>query len=681
MQTSLAWLNAHLDQPVSAEEASSVLTGLGFPVEAIESVTTSAGTSDTALDVEITSNRPDCLSHLGLARELSAATGRALIAPDDAEPEATDQPVDDITSVDNQSSELCPVYTARVVRGVTVGPSPKWLADRLEAIGLRPINNVVDVTNYVLFELGQPLHAFDMQTLAEQRIVVRPAAKGESFKAIDESEHTLDDSMLVIADAKRPVAVAGVMGGAATEVSDATADVLLESAMFEPLSVRRTARTLKLASDSSYRFERGVDPLGIERASRRAAALIQHLAGGSIAEGRIRAGEPEPEPTAVSLRPERANQLLGLDPPVISDQQAQYLDRLGLSPKQNGEAIRCTIPPRRLDLVREVDLIEEIARLHGLDQVPVQQKIHIVARPPQTRVSARQTLGRALAAHGYHETITFSFLEPGQGEPFLPAEASPATVEAQRQSAQSMLRPALLPSLLICRKANQDLGNRDVQLYECAACWHEQQGAIAERDHLALLADAPHAEAALRSMRGTLEELIEQLGGQPSRAGCAVEPIEDTRFHTAGRFAVNGQEVGRFGCVSQALQQRFDLQTPVVAAELDLPSLLALYPPQRGGGALPRYPGIERDISVVVEETVPWQRIDRAVAEAEPALLEGLDFLDVYRGKPIAKGQKSVSFRLRFRDPTRTLRHEEVDPQVQSVIDQLKRDANAELRG
>jgi len=681
MHTSLAWLNDYLDHPVHVDEAEALLNQIGFPIE--ERLATGGGNGDgqAVLDVEITSNRPDCLCHLGLARELSAASGRGLITPPSELPAENTDDVASLTNVHTEEKHLCPVYTARVVRGVDVKPSPRWLTDRLEAIGLRPVNNIVDVTNYVLFELGQPLHAFDLNALDQQRIVVRRAHTGEPFQAIDNSEHKLDDSMLVIADASRPVAVAGVMGGAATEVGDTTRDILLESAIFDPLSVRRTSRALKLSSDSSDRFERGVDPCGVELASRRAAALIQQLAGGEIARGVVREGEDEPAPRSVRVRATRSNQLLGFEPALNIDQQCQYLDRLGLSPQPNGDTITCHVPPRRLDLEREVDLIEEIARLHGLDRVPVREKIHIVARPPQTPVVARQTLGRTLAAHGYHETITFSFLEPAQAKPFLPEGTEPATVEQERLRAQSMLRPSLIPSLLVCRKANQDLGNRDVHLYECAACWHQNNADIIENDRLALLSDAPDAEHAIRSMRGTLEELIEQLGGGPQRRATTIEPVDDGHYQAAASLKLEDQPIGRFGLLSTDRQEQFDLQTPVVVAELDLPTLIGLYPPVRQVGALPRYPGIERDLSIIVDETVPWQKVDAAIHRAEPALLEGIAFLDVYRGKPIAKGQKSLSFRLRFRDPSRTLRHEEVDPQVQRVIVQLQQHTGAELRG
>jgi phenylalanyl-tRNA synthetase beta chain len=678
MNTSLAWLNQYLRKPVTAERVDSTLTSVGFPIEERHEVTTTAGAGDTALDVEITANRPDCLCHLGLARELAAADDIPLGPPACDPPSGTAQPVQQATGVDLQEPELCPVYTARVIRDVRVGPSPQWLAARLEAIGLRPINNVVDVTNYVLFELGQPLHAFDLRTLNQQRIVVRRAEAEEPFRAIDGNQHKLDNDMLVIADGERPVAVAGVMGGAETEVSEATADILLESARFDPLSVRRTSRRLKLASDSSYRFERGVDPAGVELASCRAVELILQTAGGELAEGVIRRGEEEPAPHTVTMGDSRCRSLLGIDIP--ADQQAGYLDRLGLSPHVAAGTLTCRVPSRRKDLQREVDLIEEVARMHGLDRVPVQEKIHIVARPPQAAALARQAANRTLAAHGYHEAITFSFVAPKQARPFLPEGTEPVEVEQQRV-AQSALRPALAPSLLICRKANQDRGNRDVRLFECATSCYWHDGRIEEREQLALLADAEQSQEAVRALRGTIEELIERLGGQPQRQAMTIEPVEDARFQAGGRLLLEGGSIGRFGLISQRLQDQFDLQTPVVLAELDWPALQDLYPPQVAVGELPRFPGIERDLSIVVDESVPWRQVEATVRQPAPAMLEAVTFLDTYRGKPIPKGQKSVSLRLRFRDPERTLRHEEVDPQVNAVIEALKQSVGAALRG
>lgn len=688
MRTSLAWLNDYLDRPLEAEEAERALTAVGFPLDGREAVTTSTGARDVMLDVEVTSNRSDALSHLGLARELAAATGRTLQPPPSAVPvEAGERPVDQLTRVANEAEDLCPVYTARVVTGVTIGPSPGWLVDRLEAAGLRPINNVVDVTNFVLLELGQPLHAFDLATLAERRIVVRRARGGERFVAIDSSRHTLDDAMLVIADAERPVALAGVMGGLETEVGETTTDILLESARFDPLSVRRTSRATKLASDSSFRFERGVDPRGVELASRRAAELIVELAGGALAPGVIRAGEPEPEPRQVTMRPERCRALLGVD--VSDEQQLDHLEALGLAPKRVADRLTCTIPTYRLDLEREVDLIEEVARMHGFDHVPMRDRITLEVRPVQPTIAARRELGRVLTAHGYHEAVTFSFLAPDAAQRFVPPGREPVALADAGRRAEPTLRPALLPSLLSCRKTNQDHGNENVRLFETAATWTRagEAGEPREQTRLALLCDAarPDDQHAARALRGAIEALIEHLGGPSARRQLRIEPIDEAtqapHFAAAATVALGDQTLGTLGAIAQATADAFDLKVAVFGAELALDPLIALYPPARRVAAQPRFPAIERDLSVVVDDAARWRDIERAVHDAGPALLEAVRFLDTYRGKPIAKGRKSVSFRMVFRDPDKTLRHEEVDPQVEAVIAALRDAVGAELRG
>ncbi|MEL7089122.1 MAG: phenylalanine--tRNA ligase subunit beta, partial [Planctomycetota bacterium] len=405
MKISLHWLNDYLDPPVPADAVDRLLTGHGFPIEDRIEIDRGPVRGDVMFDVEVTSNRGDCLSHVGLAREIAAATGATLNAPLCGLPAAAGQPVDTLTDVDLQAAEACPLYTARVITGVTVGPSPGWLVAKLEAVGLRSVNNVVDVTNFVLLELGQPLHAFDLGKLAGQEVVIRHAIEGEKFTGIDGTRHELRADMLVVADNEKPQAVAGVMGGLDSEVGQTTADILLESAIFAPLSVRKTSRALKLASDSSFRFERGVDPAGVERASRRAAALIVELAGGTLAEGVIRVGalaEKETEPHTLTLRAARCQKLLGIN--LSAQQQADYLKRIGLPARTDGESVIANIPTFRLDLAREVDLIEEIARLHGMDAIPMKPKLELVAKPPQASVQAKRLIGDALVAHGYHET-------------------------------------------------------------------------------------------------------------------------------------------------------------------------------------------------------------------------------------------------------------------------------------
>jgi len=677
MKISLEWLNEYLDRPVDRDEAERLLTEQGFPIEESDEA------SDGVVDVEVTSNRSDCLSHVGVAREIVAGSDRRMAWPDDRAATAGTESVEQAARVDNEATDLCPLYTARVIHGVKVGSSPAWMARRLEAVGLRSVNNVVDVTNYVLLETGQPLHAFDMVRLAGRRIVVRRAARGESFVAIDGSKHMLDEQVLVIADDAQPVAVAGVMGGVESEVGPDTADVLLESAIFDPLAVRRASRKLKLASDSSYRFERGVDPLGVEVASRRAAALICQVAGGRLAPGVISVGGDAPSSRAVTMRVDRCRALLGLD--LDGDRMVDLLERLGLNPRLAGGRIACSIPSFRLDLDREVDLVEEVARLHGLDQIQVNERIRIVARPVTPNVAARQCLGRVLTAHGFHETITSTFLLPRYGDPFVPDGARAVRVDESRSGGGgSVLRPSLLPSLLVCRKSNQDAGNTHLNLYEVASTWSRRDADIAERQVLAMISDvssdsdvADQRQKMMRRMRGTLEELASNLVGRNAIAFAAA-PVKN--LESSARIELHGRQVGVAGIADAALQNMFGIHGPVAVAELDLAALIEKYPPLPQVVRLPRFPAVERDLSIVVQDAVRWDDIKRLVQPVDTPLLEDLVFLTIYRGMPVPPGYKSVSFRMIFRSADTTLRHEQVDKQIGEVVDRLKRELNAELR-
>lgn len=687
MKTSLHWLNDYLDQPIDADEAEQLLTDSGFPFDGRDDVALSAGGSDVLLDVEVTSNRSDCLSHLGLARELVAASDRNLQPPDVKLPDAPGTPaaqapdVTSLTSVTVDCPDTCPVYTARVIDNIKIGPSPDWLIGKLEAVGLRPVNNVVDITNFVLLELGQPLHAFDMDKLAEHRIVVRNAAKGEPFVAIDGSKHALDPSMMVIADASKPVAIAGVMGGLESEVSDSTTRVLLESATFDPLSVRTSSRRLKLASDSSYRFERGVDPLAVEQASRRAAALMVELAGGTLTQGVIRIGADEPSPEKIAHDPQRCRDLLGVD--LTDQQQADLLDQLHLSPEIRDGQITCTVPTYRLDLTRPVDLIEEVARLYRLDRIPVNKRISIDVQPPQPKVAAKRRLADVLESHGYFETVNFSFVSEQAGKPFLPAGSEPVLIDDERRKAEPMLRPSVLPSLLRCRKLNQDAGNQNVKLYETAQVWCKRDGQIIESSRLGMLADAPDAEAALRSLRGVMTSLIEQLAGAEAAQSLQVtpmDPADGSQLSPGGGLSMGDSQIGTFGLLAKPQQDQLSLTVPVVVAELDVAEVFAAYPPAHDAVALAKYPGIDRDLSLIVDEAVTWQAIDQVVAEAHLEYLTGVSLVGLFRGKPITRGSKSVSLRLHFQNPDRTLRHDEVDPQIKQLIDLAAKKLDAQVR-
>lgn len=681
MKASIDWINTYLSSPIARDEAINALKQAGFPEDGCETVSLSNGGSAEWIDFEVTSNRGDVLSHTGLARELSAVTDRSLVLPVAATSDTASGSIADYVSLDIQAPDACPLYTARVIKGVKVGPSPDWLVERLESVGQRSINNVVDITNFVLLEYGQPLHAFDLGKIPGGKIVVRYAADGEPMKTLDGQTHKLKPEMLVIANGQAPVALAGVMGGHDSEVTDATTDILLESAIFAPLVVRTASRRLKLATDSSFRFERGACPWRVEMASLRAMQLILELAGGQAVEGVIEAGPGVAAPKPITLRLNRCRQIFGI--PIDDQAICDCLSRLGLSPQPNGDAVVCTPPSFRLDLKREIDLIEEVARVHGLHQIPVQDTLRLRARPPQDAVKAKQRLHAVYSAHGYQEAVTYSFVPESSGQLFVDASAKPVMIADERRKQEPMLRPSALPSLLACRKLNQDVGNHNVRLYEIGSAWQQQGEDRVETVQLAWIADGQPKtmDSALRQVRGLATDCLQRLGKAEAVAKMTVEPTEAAGFDTAARVLVDGQAVGVYGVLSQAVLDTFDLQTPVVAGTLVLEALLPLYPPAPGLRALPRFPGIERDLSIVVEETVTWAQIQETIQGTSPALLVDLGFVGIYRGKPIVKGQKSVTLRMVFRDDARTLRHEEVDPQVASVVSALAEKLQAQLRG
>lgn len=674
MKVSLHWLNRLLEPAIDIDETERLLTAGGFPVEDTEAVG-----DDTMIDVEVTSNRPDVLSHVGVAREIAARSEHTLNTPACDPPAEAGSAVDALASVENEAPDLCTLYTARVITGIKVGQSPDWLVQALEAVGQRSVNNIVDITNFVLLELGQPLHAFDLAKLAGNKVIVRKATKDERFEAIDHSRHKLQDDMLVIADGDKPVALAGVMGGAESEVTDTTTDLLIESAMFDELAVRRASRKLKLFSDSSFRFERGVDPLGVEKASQRCCELIMELAGGTLAQGVIRVGQDDPSPAVLTLRTQRTRDLLGIE--LSANRQAGLLEALGIQTNVDDEQLTATIPSYRLDLAREIDLIEEIARQHGLANIPTNEKINIVAHHPQDNVEAKRIIVETLVAHGYYETITPSLITNDHAKAFVDADAA-ATLVGDMRRADNTLRPSPLPSLLSCRKLNQDAGNAGVKLFELASGWQKDDGSISEQRSLTLLRDAGDGQQALRETRSTIEETLTALAGEQIAAsgGIVITPAEIEGYATAAAIVLSGTPLGVFGVIDKPLADRFGLQTQLIAAQLDLDSLITLYPPKHEAGELPKYPAIERDLSVVVDEATPWQQIADTIATANPALLESADFVGTYRGKQVGKGKKSVTLRMQFRDPVTTLRHDQVDPQVETVVKALGEKVGAELR-
>lgn len=453
MKISLNWLSDYIETGLDPERIAEILSDLGFPCEGIEKIE-----GDTVLDIEITSNRGDCLGHIGLARELAAATGKELKIPV-VELDESDKNVSELASVEIAEPDLCGRYTARVIEGVTIGPSPDWMAKRLEAVGMRSVNNVVDATNYAMMETGQPPHAFDYAKITDGRIIVRKAAPGERIVSIDGSRCDLSPDMLVITDPRGPVAVAGVMGGLETEVSDATTTVLLEDAYFDPVSIRTTSRRLALPSEAAFRFERIVDIEAIDWASKRTCQLITQVAGGKIAAGVVDAYPKKRAPKEVTQRLARLKRVLGIEVP--QDEAMRILSALCFEPRLEGDSIACLAPSWRSDVYREADLIEEVARVYGYNKVPTERKIRIEVVPVDPRQKMAERVGAYLNACEFYETINVTFIEDSVAELFVEGGLDGhLTVKDESRKGASLLRQSLIGSLLGVLRTNLNAKNQ-----------------------------------------------------------------------------------------------------------------------------------------------------------------------------------------------------------------------------
>jgi phenylalanyl-tRNA synthetase beta chain len=678
MIVSLNWLAeyvplSHSGRNVSVEELTHRLTMSGLNLEEFHAVG-----SDTAIDLEVTSNRPDCLGHLGIAREISVLFDRPLTIPaavvrESAEKTAT------ATRVSIECPDLCHEYHARLIRGVKIGPSPAWLRDRLQVAGVNSVNNVVDITNYVMLECGQPLHAFDFDKLRGGQIVVRRARPGETITAIDQRSYPLSTDMCVIADAERSVAVAGVMGGLDTEISDRTVSVLIETASFEPLSVRATARTLKLHSPSSYRFERRVDRRNLDWASRRCCELILQLAGGELLAGSVVAGDTLPaRRPAVTLRFHKAGELLGM--PIPADECIQILTRLGLhGTAQSSESADFEPPSWRPDLLRECDLIEEVARIYGYDRIPDDSTLPVIATSRTTRERVCDGIRAHLTACGLYEALTLSFVSEAQRQVFRPrGEQVAVTVSHSSRSHENQLRQSLVPSLLHCRRQNERHGTANAELFEIAKVYlsagqgqSEQQ---AEPSMLALVSGRSFS-----AVRGIVESLLAQLA---PHAVLTADPVELPEF-AAGRGAmlrVNGEFFGWLGELDRSVTDAVDLQDAVTMAEVEVHVLERVFEPSRTCTPLPRFPLITRDLNFVLPETLPWKDLTAVASAAGGRLLQSVSFSGQYRGRQIEPGHKSYVMTCRFLAPDRTLTAEEVDDAVRSILSACENQLSARLR-
>ena len=670
MIVSKSWLADYVDLSMPLERLTDRLTISGLNLEGIEEM---AG--DTAIDLEVTSNRPDCLGHVGVAREVAVLFGSQLKKPD-PRPTAGGTAVEKLTSVTLDCPELCPRYTARVIRGVKIGPSPDWLAERLKTLGIAVINNVVDITNYVLMECAQPIHAFDFAKLAGGRIVVRPSRPGERFTAINHQEYDLPKGTCVIADAERAVALGGVMGGADTEVSEATVDLLIEAADFAPLSIRRTARRLNLHSPSSFRFERGVDPEGIDWASRRCCELILELAGGELAEGVVDVGEPPGEREPIELRYHEIKRVLGIEIP--EKEVHSILTALGCRETEAGGGSLKTVPPTwRADLVREIDLVEEVARIHGYDQIPEDAGVRMVASTRTKDDRVLDEVRTVMTSAGFDEAMTLSTVEPEWLEVFRGwTDAEPLATSTPVLRRANELRQSLLPSLLAARRTNETLSNRVIELFETAKVYLPQaSGLPVEKRMLGITSGGTY-----RELKGVVEGLVGRLA--PAEE-LAVEAT-DLPLFTPGAGAelrLAGKPLGYLGEVAPDALEKFDLRGGTVVAEIDLEFLLEHAQLTRTASPLSPYPPVGRDLNVVFDESVRWADVERIVRTSGGDLLESIAFQEEWRdAKRLGPGKKSLLFAIQLRSGEGTLTSEQCDSVRDAIVKELGSKLAGELR-
>lgn len=688
MNISFNWLKEIVDIDLPVDEVAMRLTNFGLAVEGVHSYG-----EDSILDIDLTSNRPDCLSHLGVAREVAAIAGRELEAP--AVSSLVPLPAvlaEGIVKI--QDADLCHRFTARIIRNVTVEPSPKWLTDRLESIGERSINNVADITNYVMHELGQPMHAFDLDKLAGNRIVVRRAKSGERLMTLKDIECELDDTVLAICDAEKPVAIGGVVGGLESSITNETINVLLEVAYFKRESIRATARKLGLATEASYRFERGVDIENVIRASNRAAELICDLAKGQAAD--LIDVFPTPhapnEITSTDI-PAATRRLTSLDVPLTECNR--ILSDLGI--KNNGDVY--TSPSWRYDLAIEEDLVEEVARHAGYDKIADELPPAFHAGEYQPNEERERPLRQTLAHLGFDEALSYSFIDAGHDDIF---ELSPGLINTAsdqkfielRDSVVEgavRMRPSILPGLLDAVRLNLNHQRRDIKLFEIGTVFAAAagEGDVLPKEEklfsLAITGGEVEADRANPSRpldfydaKGAVEAALGAIGLTAPLFTAA--NVKHLREGQAAAVSVDGQAVGCVGRLSDDLAARYKFRQPVFVAELSLQTLLEMPVDTASYRPLPKYPAVIRDVSFVAKRTLTYADIKNAVLDQGYELCRNVSFVDVFEGKGLGDDERSITIRLEYRSDERTLVDEEVEEVHQQIVASIERDLAVKQR-
>jgi phenylalanyl-tRNA synthetase beta chain len=653
------------------------------------------GLGDTVFDIGVTPNRSDCLSIIGIAREIAALTGGRLRYPQIQFAESSED-IRGATSVQILDPDLCPRYSARMIRKVKIKPSPRWMRLRLEAVGLRSINNVVDITNFVMMELGQPLHAFDFRFLEKGRIVVRRSKEGEPFVSLDGKTRTLNAETPMICDGVKPVAIAGIMGGENSEVKDDTETVLLESAYFNPTTIRRGGKWLGMSTDAAFRFERGIDPEGVIRALNRAAQLMAELAGGVVLKGHIDE-YPRKVETAknIPLRKDRITEVLGIRP--TPTEIRRILRGLEMTvEKGKGGYFEVTPPTFRVDLLREIDLIEEIARVRGYDAIPTTlPAIPAPEKIEDARRSFEDGVRTVLTGYGYQEVINYSFTTPASADVLGLAEgddrrkfvriANPLTEE------QSVMRTSLLYGLLDTVRRNVRAGCHDLKIFELGKIFiHRKEGELPlEEERIGgLITGARYdrlwhfkdLEADFYDLKGCVENLLEALKIRDAE----FLPRMDLPYLHPGRscgIQVRGRDAGCLGEIHPDVLGRLDLPRRVTVFDLSVDVLLGTYSRKVSYREFSRFPAITRDVALLIRKDLDARRILEILRENHEELLENVDIFDVYSGKGIPEDVKSLGLRMTYRSAVRTLTDEEISPIHSRIIGNLVQATEARIRG
>ncbi|MCL5292739.1 MAG: phenylalanine--tRNA ligase subunit beta [Actinobacteria bacterium] len=654
------------------------------------------GLDDVVFELEVTANRPDCLGMIGVAREAAAITAAELKLPSTSVMEGV-RPAAEMASVEIKDPELCPRYEARLIMGVKIGPSPLWMRRRLEKAGVRPISNIVDATNYVMIETGQPLHAFDFDQVGGGKIIVRRATEGERIVTLDEVERLLLTDDLVIADASRAIAIAGIMGGGYSEVTDRTVNVLLEAAHFKPESIMRTSRRLGLFSEASARFEKGVDPNIVQFASDRAIELMRELAGGEVLKGEIDVYPTRIEPRNLTLRTRRVNAILGAS--LETKEVSTILSHLGLGVKpasEDAHLLKVTVPTFRFDLEREIDLVEEVARLYGYDVIESTLPESSGKRgglSPEQRMAG--VIAERLISQGLFEARTYSFMGPQDADNMnLPADSAyrnAIPLLNPLSEEQSIMRTSLLPGLLKVVRHNLYREQYSVKEFEVGRVFMPADGAILpeEKRMLGIVLSGRvlgyewyDKEKGRRfdfyDLKGVVTDLVERIG----IGDWSIMPSKDPRFHPgkSADLLIGGEPAGAFGQIHPAVQANYDLPVEVMAAEISHDLLIEGASLERFFEEIPRFPGISLDVALVVDESVTNEEIIKMIEREGGDILESAGVFDVFQDGGIPAGKKSVAYTMTYRSTERTLTVEEAKERQAKIVARLQKDFNAIIR-